>query len=513
MRQFAFAFGIAVAVIACQHGQPVAAVDAAPSETTAETAQEDSAAIADTAPAPGCATAADCKGLDVGPCVQATCDAATHACKVAARADGQPCQTVGACSGKGVCQAGACAVSPPCGPVACKPKPIACGQSAVVVAASLPASQLAGYGCASKQWTGPEQAFVLASDATQVASVTLAMTATFTLFDLTPNEAGLCAPNKCIATGSQLLLGLQPGRARLLVVESMGGGEATLMVSCQPLPGGCGDKSCSYDLGETCANCAKDCGACKACPASTGKGCAGNSCQDCVCAKDSFCCSTTWDDLCAQACTKCNAPLCGDAVCSGTETCATCPVDCGGCDHLPPQCGDGVCDPLTEHCASCPADCKACGNFACVCQTDTYCCNNKFDAGCQAACTSCANGPCPQAACGDGLCWGAETCASCAKDCGACPAPSCGDGKCNGQETCATCPAECGKCPDPVCGDDKCESGETAKGCPKDCGPAETGCKGHCTASSKDSKGATCWCDATCATSGDCCADKANYCP
>lgn len=46
--------------------------------------------------------------------------------------------------------------------------------------------------------------------------------------------------------------------------------------------------------------------------------------------------------------------------------------------------------------------------------------------------------------CGDGACNGAETCGTCAKDCG--PCPTCGDHACNGKETCSTCPTDCGAC-------------------------------------------------------------------
>ncbi|MCX6722486.1 MAG: hypothetical protein NT094_00255, partial [Candidatus Staskawiczbacteria bacterium] len=47
---------------------------------------------------------------------------------------------------------------------------------------------------------------------------------------------------------------------------------------------------------------------------------------------------------------------CGDTVCNGTETCSTCPADCGVC----PYCGDGVCN-NGEVCNVCVADCGTCG--------------------------------------------------------------------------------------------------------------------------------------------------------
>jgi hypothetical protein len=72
---------------------------------------------------------------------------------------------------------------------------------------------------------------------------------------------------------------------------------------------------------------------------------------------------------------------CGDGKCNGSETCESCPGDCGAC---PATCGDGQCAG-GETCKTCPGDCGAC-----------------------------------PATCGDGACNGAETCVNCAADCGAC---------------------------------------------------------------------------------------------
>ena len=52
------------------------------------------------------------------------------------------------------------------------------------------------------------------------------------------------------------------------------------------------------------------------------------------------------------------APSCGDGSCTGSETCSTCPQDCGACQ---PVCGDDLCNG-TETCSSCPLDCGACPN-------------------------------------------------------------------------------------------------------------------------------------------------------
>ncbi|MCC6552132.1 MAG: DNRLRE domain-containing protein [Polyangiaceae bacterium] len=121
-----------------------------------------------------------------------------------------------------------------------------------------------------------------------------------------------------------------------------------------------------------------------------------------------------------------------------------------------PSCGNGVCG-AAETCSSCALDC----------------------------------GTCPPA-CGDGSCNGDETCSSCTTDCGDCP-PACGDGSCNGDETCGTCPADCGVCP-PVCGNGVCEVSEDCSTCGSDCGACPAACgDGSCNG------------DETCSTcAGDC---------
>ncbi len=53
------------------------------------------------------------------------------------------------------------------------------------------------------------------------------------------------------------------------------------------------------------------------------------------------------------------ATYCGDSVCSGAETCSTCPGDCGTC-VVTPYCGDSACNG-TETCSTCPGDCGVCG--------------------------------------------------------------------------------------------------------------------------------------------------------
>jgi hypothetical protein len=53
----------------------------------------------------------------------------------------------------------------------------------------------------------------------------------------------------------------------------------------------------------------------------------------------------------------CVLVVCGDAACNGSETCTSCPNDCGAC---PAVCGDGSCNGA-ETCSGCASDCGTCG--------------------------------------------------------------------------------------------------------------------------------------------------------
>jgi hypothetical protein len=154
---------------------------------------------------------------------------------------------------------------------------------------------------------------------------------------------------------------------------------------------------------------------------------------------------------------------CGDGVCSPSESCTTCSVDCGVCS----TCGNGVCDP-SETCGSCPRDCDVCPTCG-----DGFCTGDETCESCAPDCHVCP-------ACGDGTCQsGKEDCFSCPGDCGVCP--GCGDGMCDAPETCASCEQDCGVCA--VCGNDVCEGPfETCVNCPGDCGECTTlGCLGMLT--------------------------------
>ena len=134
------------------------------------------------------------------------------------------------------------------------------------------------------------------------------------------------------------------------------------------------------------------------------------------------------------SCANSNMPLdtplgCGDSVCAQTESCESCPEDCGAC----PTCGDGTCNG-SETCSFCPADC----------------------------------GECAAKQCGNSICDEEETCESCSLDCGQCPPAPCGNGTCASDESCESCPEDCGSCPEAVvCGDAICSGDENCEERPR----------------------------------------------
>lgn len=118
---------------------------------------------------------------------------------------------------------------------------------------------------------------------------------------------------------------------------------------------GCGDGVCTGAIGEDCATCAEDCGACcgnRTCEPGRGEDCA--TCPtDCGACCGNGTCELTRGETCLTCATDCGA-CCGNGVCDPVfgETCTTCPRDCGSC------CGNGICEPaLGESFSTCPADC------------------------------------------------------------------------------------------------------------------------------------------------------------
>ena len=282
----------------------------------------------------------------------------------------------------------------------------------------------------------------------------------------------------------------------------------------------CGNQTC--ESGETEQSCPADC-------KPTGPQCFNEVCEE----------GENWE-TCPSDCQK--PIVCGDKVCEGTENTNNCPGDCG----TPVQCGDKVCEG-NETASSCPADCKTtakCGDGTCAsgetattCAMD--CATTQYGAtiqcgwdSCKSAMTTCGNKPaCVEAlncmanckcdqACAENKCNSLLTGAitelsaiyTCAESAGCpspCPdAPSCGDGTCNGTETKSSCPEDCGTAT--FCGDGTCNGTETTSSCKQDC-PATTGhvCDSISVCGSSGGfamkTGGSCFCDATCKSSGDCC--------
>lgn len=216
---------------------------------------------------------------------------------------------------------------------------------------------------------------------------------------------------------------------------------------------------------------------------------------------------------CPSDCGSCSS--CGDGTCDGDETCTTCETDCGTCS----TCGNGACD-IGEDCNSCPSDCvsgsgPSCGNGICEaaagedcnscasdCDSKTkgnpkthYCCGDGGVCGssqCNADPYSCTETTSASYCCGDAVCEGAEDSSSCELDCGS--PPVCGDGTCDTGEDICSCSADCGTPPasELSCsdgGDDDCDGAIDCSDSDCDSDPA---CSSSCTPTHSNEKGKRC---------------------
>lgn len=104
-----------------------------------------------------------------------------------------------------------------------------------------------------------------------------------------------------------------------------------------------------------------------------------------------------------------------DGVCAPSEDCVSCPADCPRASGA--RCGNHLCEiDDGETCRTCPEDCAEKANGP-----DAFCCG--IDAGCEdQRCASgsyyCRSSASLPACCGDAMCEGQETSASCLVDCG-----------------------------------------------------------------------------------------------
>ncbi len=140
------------------------------------------------------------------------------------------------------------------------------------------------------------------------------------------------------------------------------------------------DATCATEANQDCINECQCPGEC--CTANPTIGCRIQACQDCVCAADAFCCSTSWDANCvADAGTTCAA----DCGCPAPTAC--CMPD-GTCDMLVPE----VCTSLFGGVSMDGADCTDAdqNGVADACDFAGDCCTNNGDPGCaDPACTAC----------------------------------------------------------------------------------------------------------------------------
>ena len=414
-----------------------------------------------------CVTKAPVFGLDNGVCAKG--------CAAAADCAGGDCVLVAGLGKAGICAA-ACdpAVAYACGPFAtCVPKT---GGKGVCVTGGVCDPSKDG-GCVAATGLVSKGLSLLGCDAGSGAcGIGLPC-----LAKSSPElHAGVCV-GQAAACSAKTQTGCADGETCVVVAGSGVSGAAYV---CQPALGATAalgpcssDAECAPKL--TCFD-----GACRAACDPAVPSCASGVCNDLsggyglpaksvgACAPgcgDGACSASETCGSCPTDCGDCD--VCGDDACSGLESCGTCPGDCGLC----PGCGNGLCEP-GETCSGCAQDCGACA----VCG-DAFCSPTEDCESCSGDCGSCLG------VCGDAVCSPWESCLGCTADCGTC-ALACGDGECAFSEDCESCPSDCGACPF-TCGNGVCEKGEACATCHADCallGLPE--CGGAC----DPTKGATC---------------------
>jgi cysteine-rich repeat protein len=198
------------------------------------------------------------------------------------------------------------------------------------------------------------------------------------------------------------------------------------------------DLVCAGEANTLCACCGgggiggNDCDCCDPDP-SGAAGCDDATCQNTVCAVDPFCCSVAWDSICAGEANSMCACCASGGVGIGTGT------------------GDGTGGTGCDCCEPDPAGATGCDNPRCqsaVCGVDPFCCSVAWDSICagEAAsqCTCCGAGGAGTGTGGDG----GGGCDCCVPDPGG--APGCGDPTCQNL-VCSTDPFCCSVAWDSIC--------------------------------------------------------------
>jgi len=390
------------------------------------------------------------------------------------------------------------------------------------------------YSCEEYEGKGPDQVYVFSPS--QDDHVVATLTALAADLDILVTQAP-CDEETCLGMGADTVeLDVLAGKKYYFVVDGQLDAFGPFMLKLQCDSGcapQCEGRECGSDgCGGTCGKCEGEShcsadgecveGPLPGCEASETAGCGGCACEACVCGQDDYCCTTLWDDFCAQLCAGpcegCATGVCGDDVCDAGETCDSCVPDCGcqegevctaGFCCLPSctgkECGDDGCGGSCGDCpegkscngqfqcvigggAGCePSQTPGCGGCpceACVCAMDDFCCSTQWDSLCVTECQDQCGG-CGPKPCGNGTCDAeiGENCLSCAVDCvcpegqvcaaGQCCTPMC-EGKQCGDDLCG---GTCGQCGfgelclgDGTCCLPQCEG--------KQCG--DNGCGGVC---------------------------------
>jgi len=341
---------------------------------------------------------------------------------------------------------------------------------------------------------------------------------------------------------------------------------AAQCTTCKPACAGrkCGDDGCGGSCGtctgtEQCelgrcvskAGCKGRCGSYNRLdydgvpPGALGKVC---SCHE-RCLLEGDCCAD-FQVHCAGHCSpQCKARECGSDGCGGScGSCATgysctgagrcvkaglCKGQCGERKVSNGSGGSCSCDlekcPFKEGGVTIPCCSDACQTCAGKGGCEARCGESSFDPDTGLAC-SCKPGcsqPVPGSTYGDTVCCKDKNkhCGGCVRQCGG---KQCGNDGCGG--TCGNCPSGsfCGEgmCLPLICTGRECGSGMTGGSCGQ-CGPGQTcisspagnsmcvakvGCQGRCGGEGVGKDGLACSCLSNCATKGNCCFDKGNWC-
>ncbi len=152
-----------------------------------------------------------------------------------------------------------------------------------------------------------------------------------------------------------------------------------------------------------------------------------------------------------EGCSEVTTPACPDGTCNSTETCSSCPQDCGQC------CGNGDDSDPGEQCDLGTAQN---GNV----------CTAAYDSTCNWCSATCQNETEQGPHCGDGSINGPEQCDGTQLDGATCASEGAGTGDLTCNPT--TCLYDTSGCTLPeVCDNGTCGPGESFENCPQDCDP------------------------------------------